>query len=57
MRCSQLRSFKLAELRQDLTTGIEQIDRGQSTEYNQDTLHELFDEIRTQGRSNLERSE
>ena len=54
---TELQSFKLTQLRQDLGVGIEQLDRGQSTEYNQDTLHELFDEIRTQGRSNLERSE
>ena len=53
---AELRSFKLAKLRQDLTTGIDQLDRGQSTEYNQDNLHELFDEIRTQGRSDLEQS-
>jgi prevent-host-death family protein len=50
---AELKSFKLAELRQDLTAGIEQLDRGQSTEYTQDNLHDLFDEIRIQGRSNL----
>jgi prevent-host-death family protein len=50
---SELQSFKLAQLRQDLGTGIEQLDRGQSTTYTQDNLHQLFDEIRTQGRSNL----
>ncbi len=50
---SELQSFKLAQLRQDLDVGIEQLDRGQSTEYTQDNLHELFDEIRTQGRANF----
>jgi prevent-host-death family protein len=50
---SELQSFKLAQLRQDLGAGIEQLDRGQSTAYTQDNLHELFDEIRTLGRANL----
>jgi prevent-host-death family protein len=50
---SELQSFKLAQLRQDLGAGIEQLDRGQSTVYTQDNLHELFDEIRTLGRANL----
>jgi prevent-host-death family protein len=50
---AELQSFKLAELRQDLGVGIEQLDRGQSTAYTQDNLHELFDEIRTQGRAYL----
>ena len=53
---TELRSFKLAELRQDLNMGIEQLERGQSTAYNQDNLRELFDEIKTQGRSNLGQS-
>ena len=50
---TELQSFKLAELRQDLRSGVEQLDRGQSTAYTQDNLHELFDEIRTQGRVNF----
>ena len=50
---TELQSFKLAQLRQDLGVGIAQLDRGQSTAYTQDNLHELFDEIRTQGRVNF----
>ena len=50
---AELRSFKLAQLRQDLSSGVEELDRGQSTIYTQDNLHELFDEIRTQGRADL----
>ena len=53
---AELRSFKLAELRQELNLGIQQLDQGQSTEYNQDNLYELFNEIKTQGRSNLGQS-
>jgi prevent-host-death family protein len=44
---SELQSFKLAQLRQDLGAGVEELDRGQSTAHTQDNLHELFDEIRT----------
>ena len=50
---AELRSFKIAELRQDLGVGVEQLDCGQSTTYTQDNLHQLFDEIRTQDRSDL----
>ena len=50
---TELHSFKLAQLRQDLGVGIEQLDRGQSTAYTQDNLHQLFDEIRMQGRARL----
>jgi prevent-host-death family protein len=50
---TELQSFKLAKLRQDLGAGVEELDRGQSTAYTQDNLHELFDEIRTQGRAQL----
>jgi prevent-host-death family protein len=51
---TELQSFKLAQLRQDLKSGVKELDRGQSTIYTQDNLHELFDEIRTQGRADLE---
>ena len=47
---TELQSFKLAQLRQDLKFGAEELDRGQFTTYTQDSLHQLFDEIRTQGR-------
>jgi prevent-host-death family protein len=51
---TELQSFKLAQLRQDFKSGVEELDRGQSTTYTQDNLHQLFDEIRTQGRTDLE---
>ena len=50
---TELHSFKLAQLRQDLRSGVEELDRGQSTAYAQDNLPQLFDEVRTQGRSNF----
>ena len=51
---TELQSFKLAQLRQDLKSGVEELDREQSTTYTQDNLHQLFDEIRTQSRADLE---
>jgi prevent-host-death family protein len=51
---TELQSFKLAQLRQDLGAGVKELDRGQSTTYTSGNLHELFDEIRTQGRTDLE---
>jgi prevent-host-death family protein len=50
---TELQSFKLAQLRQDLGAGVEELDRGQSTVYTQDNIHQLFDEIRTQGRASF----
>jgi hypothetical protein len=51
---TELHSFKLAQLRQDLKAGVEELDRSQSTTYTPDNLHQLFNEIRTQGRTDLE---
>lgn len=34
-----------AYLKQQVAAGIEQLNRGEYTEYTHDTLHELFDEI------------
>jgi prevent-host-death family protein len=48
---TELQSFKLAQLRQDLGAGVNELDRGQSTTYTQDNLHELFDEIKMIGLS------
>jgi prevent-host-death family protein len=53
---TELQSFKLAQLHQDLKSGIEQLDRGQSVTYTQDNIHELFDEIRTQGRTDIKQA-
>jgi prevent-host-death family protein len=50
---TELQSFRLAQLRQDLGAGIEELDREPSIAYTQDNLDGLFDEIRMQGRSHL----
>jgi antitoxin ParD1/3/4 len=44
----------LAETRELLRQGIESLDRSRSTEYDRDNLHELFEEIKEQGRIDLE---
>jgi prevent-host-death family protein len=53
---TELQSFKLAQLRQDLGAGVDELDRGHSTAYTQDNLYELFDEIKTLGRANFGQS-
>ena len=50
----RLRDIRLDELRKDIQIGIDQIERGESTEYTTETLHELFDDIRARGRAKLE---
>jgi prevent-host-death family protein len=50
---AELQTLKLLRLRQDLQVGIEQLDRGESLDYTEDTLHELFDEVKRQGREEL----
>ena len=50
----RLRDFRLDELRKEIQIGIDQIERGESTEYTTETLHELFDDIRARGRTKLE---
>jgi prevent-host-death family protein len=60
---AQLQELKLSWLRQELQVGIEQLNRfaaagedgHQSKNYTEATIHELFDEIKQQGRSALGR--
>jgi prevent-host-death family protein len=49
----EIRELKLAALRQDLQVGIEQLKNGQSSDYTEDTLDELFDEICREGHQEL----
>jgi prevent-host-death family protein len=53
---SELRSLKLAELRREIDIGIQQSNRGEYTEYSLENLHELFDEIKAEGRASLEKT-
>jgi prevent-host-death family protein len=50
---TELQSLKLAQLRQDLQVGLDQLSQGQSLDYTADTVHELFDEIKRQGRAEM----
>ena len=54
LRLLELRDKKLAALREDVRIGVEQLERGEYTEYTDETLHELFDEIEAEGRKWLE---
>lgn len=53
---AELQELKRVALRQDLAVGLHQLQQGQTTEYTEATLHGLFDDIKTQGRSELGRS-
>jgi antitoxin ParD1/3/4 len=48
------RNRKLAALRADVQKGLDQLARGEYTEYTDDTLHELFDEVSERGHRWLE---
>jgi prevent-host-death family protein len=52
---TELRELKLATLRQDLQVGIDQLENGQYQDYSAEDLDSLFDQIRNQGRQDLER--
>lgn len=45
---------KLAALRKDVQIGIDQLERGEYTEYTDETLHELFDKVTRRGLERLE---
>jgi prevent-host-death family protein len=53
---AELQELKQATLRQEIAIGLHQLEQGQYTEYTEETLHQLFDEIKTQGRLELKRS-
>jgi prevent-host-death family protein len=50
---AEIRELKLAALRQDLQVGIEQLQNGQYNDYDEDTIDELFEDIRRDGRQEL----
>ena len=49
----RLREMRLEELRKEIALGIEQIDRGQYTVFDEDSLKNLLEEVRTKGREKL----
>lgn len=50
----KLREIRLEELRKEIQIGIDQIERGEYTEYDEHTLKNLFDDIRAGGKKKLE---
>ncbi len=50
----QRRELRLQELKKQIAAGVEQIEGGQYTEYDSDSLNEMFDQVKTNGRKKLE---
>lgn len=48
---AQWRQERLEELRREITIGVEQIERGEYTEYDEDGLKQLFERIKSEGRA------
>ena len=48
-----MRKSRLEELRKEIAIGIEQLDRGEYTEYDENTLGDHFEEIKAEGRRRL----
>ena len=46
---------EMAKLRADVALGIEQLERGEFTEYTDETLHQLLNEVEQIGRAQLNR--
>lgn len=46
----ELRTLKLEALRRDIAVGIEQLENGQYTEYDEESLSALFSDIKARGR-------
>ena len=49
----ELRTLKLEALRRDIAVGIEQLENGQYTEYDEESLSALFEDIKARGRKRL----
>lgn len=49
----QIQQQRLAELRREIAVGLEQLDRGESTTYDEQSLKDFFEQIKTQGRQRL----
>ncbi len=49
----ELRTLKLEALRRDIAVGIEQLENGQYTEYDEESLSALSEDIKARGRKRL----
>ena len=50
----RVREMRLEDVRNEIQIGIDQLERGESTEYTKETLHELFDDVKARGRVKLD---
>jgi prevent-host-death family protein len=50
---AELQELKLAQLRSDLQVGVDQLDRGEGTSYTEETMHQLFEDVKQRGRAGL----
>ena len=50
------RNKKLETLRKDVKAGLDQLERGEYTDYTDESLHELFDGIKQRGRERQSRN-
>ena len=57
LRLLDERDRKLEALRKDVQVGLDQLERGEYTEYTDENLHELFDRVSERGRQWLESQE
>lgn len=47
------RQARLQQLERDIQIGIDQLDRGEGTKYNETTLNQFFENIKIEGRKRL----
>lgn len=45
---AELQELKLAQLRSDLQVGVDQLDRGEGITYTEETIHQLFEDVKQQ---------
>jgi prevent-host-death family protein len=50
---AELQELKLAQLRYDLQVGVDQLDRGDGETYTEETMQQLFEDVKQQGRASL----
>ncbi len=53
LRLLKERDERLVALRRDIRTGLDEIDRGEYTEYEAGTVHKLAERVSTRGRKRL----
>ncbi|MEO0686098.1 MAG: type II toxin-antitoxin system Phd/YefM family antitoxin [Cyanobacteria bacterium J06649_11] len=51
---SELKTLKLEALRREIAIGIEQLENGEYTEYDEESLATFFEDIKARGRKKLE---